>query len=170
MDHRLNPGFAAAGTPRLARPDIEREARANGSFIIRSRTPPGAYARSPADWLVQWAARTPDAVFVAERAQPGERGPALWRCVTYGDALRRARGVAQALLDLGIARDRPVVILSDKANWTLPLGVTNFSTQYSSDTAAILAYTTLSLIPALVFYVIAERQLIGGLTAGGIKG
>lgn len=115
MDHRLNPGFAAAGTPRLARPDIEREARADGSFIIRSRTPLGAYARSPADWLVQWAARTPDAVFVAERAQPGERGPALWRCVTYGDALRRARGVAQALLDLGIARDRPVVILSDNS-------------------------------------------------------
>jgi raffinose/stachyose/melibiose transport system permease protein len=64
----------------------------------------------------------------------------------------------------------PLVILSDQANWTLPLGVTNFSTQYSSDTARILAYTTLSLIPALGFYVIAERQLIGGLTAGGVKG
>jgi raffinose/stachyose/melibiose transport system permease protein len=64
----------------------------------------------------------------------------------------------------------PLVILSDQANWTLPLGVTNFSTQYSSDTARILAYTTLSLIPALVFYLFAERQLVGGLTAGGIKG
>jgi raffinose/stachyose/melibiose transport system permease protein len=64
----------------------------------------------------------------------------------------------------------PLVILSDQANWTLPLGVTNFSTQYSSDTARILAYTTLSLIPALGFYLIAERQLIGGLTAGGVKG
>jgi len=64
----------------------------------------------------------------------------------------------------------PLVILSDQANWTLPLGVTNFSTQYSSDTARILAYTTLSLVPALVFYLIAERQLVGGLTSGGIKG
>ena len=64
----------------------------------------------------------------------------------------------------------PLVILSDQANWTLPLGVTNFSTQYSSDTARILAYTTLSLIPALIFYLIAERQLVGGLTSGGIKG
>ena len=64
----------------------------------------------------------------------------------------------------------PLVILSDQANWTLPLGVTNFSTQYSSDTARILAYTTLSLIPALGFYLIAERQLVGGLTAGGVKG
>jgi raffinose/stachyose/melibiose transport system permease protein len=64
----------------------------------------------------------------------------------------------------------PLVILSDQANWTLPLGLTNFSTQYSSDTARILAYTTLSLIPALAFYLVAERQLVGGLTSGGVKG
>jgi raffinose/stachyose/melibiose transport system permease protein len=64
----------------------------------------------------------------------------------------------------------PLVILSDQNNWTLPLGVTNFSTQYSTDTALVLAYTSLALIPALIFYVIAERQLVGGLTTGSVKG
>lgn len=64
----------------------------------------------------------------------------------------------------------PLVMVSSPDRWTLPLGVTNFSTQYSADTARILAYTTLSLIPALIFYVIAERQLVGGLTAGAVKG
>ena len=64
----------------------------------------------------------------------------------------------------------PLVMVSSPDRWTLPLGVTNFSTQYSADTARILAYTTLSLIPALVFYVVAERQLVGGLTAGAVKG
>lgn len=64
----------------------------------------------------------------------------------------------------------PLVILSDQSNWTLPLGVSNFSTQYSSDTAKILAYTTLALVPALLFYLVAERQLIGGLTRGAVKG
>jgi raffinose/stachyose/melibiose transport system permease protein len=64
----------------------------------------------------------------------------------------------------------PLIILSDQSNWTLPLGLTNFSTQYSSDTARILAYTTLALIPALLFYLVAERQLIGGLTRGAVKG
>ena len=59
---------------------------------------------------------------------------------------------------------------SDESNWTLPLGVTNFSTQYTTDTARILAYTTLALIPALVFYLFAERQLVGGLTQGSVKG
>jgi len=64
----------------------------------------------------------------------------------------------------------PLVMLSDAGNWTLPLGVTNFSTQYTTDTARILAYTTLALVPALGFYLVAERQLVGGLTAGSVKG
>ena len=64
----------------------------------------------------------------------------------------------------------PLVMLSNESNWTLPLGVTNFSTQYTTDTARILAYTTLALVPALVFYLFAERQLVGGLTQGSVKG
>jgi len=63
----------------------------------------------------------------------------------------------------------PLVLLSDSQNWTLPLGLTNFSTQYTTDSARILAYTTLALVPALLFYVVAERQLVGGLTAGAVK-
>src|SRR5690606_32256071 len=53
--------------------------------------------------------------------------------------------------------------------WTLPLGVQQFSTQYSADTAAVLAYTSLSMIPALAFFLIAERRIVGGLT-GAVKG
>ena len=34
----------------------------------------------------------------------------------------------------------------------------------------ILAYTVVGLIPAIVFYAIAERQLVGGLTSGAVKG
>ncbi len=64
----------------------------------------------------------------------------------------------------------PLVMLSDSENWTLPLGLTNFSTQYTTDTARILAYTSLALVPALLFYLVAERQLIGGLTSGSVKG
>jgi raffinose/stachyose/melibiose transport system permease protein len=64
----------------------------------------------------------------------------------------------------------PLVVLSDPDQWTLPLGVTNFSTQYSSDTARVLAFTSLSMVPALVFYVIAERQIVRGLASGALKG
>jgi raffinose/stachyose/melibiose transport system permease protein len=56
-----------------------------------------------------------------------------------------------------------------QANYTLPLGVQQFSTQYSSDTAGVLAFTSLAMIPALVFFTLAERRIVGGLT-GAVKG
>lgn len=64
----------------------------------------------------------------------------------------------------------PLVVLTDSAGWTLPIGVTNYSTQYTTDTARVLAYTTLAMIPALLFYAVAERQIVRGLVAKGIKG
>ena len=64
----------------------------------------------------------------------------------------------------------PLVVLTEADNWTLPLGVTNYSTQYTADIARILAFTTLSMVPALVFYAFAERHLVAGLTSGAVKG
>ena len=40
-----------------------------------------------------------------------------------------------------------LVVLTDSGGWTLPIGVTNFSTQYTTDTARVLAFTTLSMVP-----------------------
>ncbi len=64
----------------------------------------------------------------------------------------------------------PLILLNGADQWTLPLGVMNFSTQYSSDMARVLAFTVVAIIPAILFYVIAERQIVGGLTAGSVKG
>jgi raffinose/stachyose/melibiose transport system permease protein len=63
----------------------------------------------------------------------------------------------------------PLVVLTEASSWTLPIGVTNFSTQYTTDTARVLAFTSLAMIPALLFYVVAERQFVKGLT-GAVKG
>jgi len=64
----------------------------------------------------------------------------------------------------------PLVILNGADQWTLPLGAMNFSSEYSSDKARVLAYTVVSIIPAIVFYAFAERQIVGGLTSGSVKG
>ena len=64
----------------------------------------------------------------------------------------------------------PLVIFNDQTWWTLPVGVQQFQGQYSIDTARVLAYVIISMLPALAFYAIAERQLISGLTGGSIKG
>lgn len=63
----------------------------------------------------------------------------------------------------------PLFILNDQESFTLPLGVQAFASQYSVDTAKVLAFTSLSMIPALVFFSLFERRIVGGLT-GAVKG
>jgi raffinose/stachyose/melibiose transport system permease protein len=63
----------------------------------------------------------------------------------------------------------PLLVFNDPTNFTLPLGVATFQSQYSQDTARVLAFTALSMIPALAFFVLAERRIVGGLT-GSVKG
>lgn len=64
----------------------------------------------------------------------------------------------------------PLLVFTTSEQWTLPLGVMNFTGQYSSDWAMILAFTCVSTLPAVLFYVVAERQIVSGLTAGSVKG
>jgi raffinose/stachyose/melibiose transport system permease protein len=64
----------------------------------------------------------------------------------------------------------PLILLNGENQWTLPLGVMNFSGTYSSDQARILAFTVLAIVPAVLFYAVAERQIVRGLTAGSVKG
>jgi len=63
----------------------------------------------------------------------------------------------------------PLLVLSDSGGFTLPLGVANYYSQYTADTARILAFTALSMVPALGFFVLAERRIVGGL-AGAVRG
>lgn len=63
----------------------------------------------------------------------------------------------------------PLFILNDEASYTLPLGTQAFASQYSVDTARVLAFTSLSMIPALLFFSVFERRIVGGLT-GAVKG
>ena len=63
----------------------------------------------------------------------------------------------------------PLFILNDETSYTLPLGVQAFAAQYSVDTARVLAFTSLSMIPALIFFSLFERRIVGGLT-GAVKG
>jgi raffinose/stachyose/melibiose transport system permease protein len=63
----------------------------------------------------------------------------------------------------------PLFILNNQDTFTLPLGVQAFASQYSVDTAKVLAFTSLSMIPALIFFSLFERRIVGGLT-GAVKG
>ncbi len=52
---------------------------------------------------------------------------------------------------------------------TLPLGVADYSSQYSSDTAGVFAFTTIAMVPALVFFLAMQHRIVGGLQ-GAVKG
>src|SRR5215469_7290057 len=63
----------------------------------------------------------------------------------------------------------PLYMLNSSSNYTLPLGVQQFSSQYSTDTARVLAFTSMSMMPALLFFAVFQRRIVGGLT-GAVKG
>ena len=50
-----------------------------------------------------------------------------------------------------------------------PLGVADFSTEHSADTAGVLAFTSLAMIPALVLFLALQGRIVGGLQ-GAVKG
>jgi raffinose/stachyose/melibiose transport system permease protein len=63
----------------------------------------------------------------------------------------------------------PMLVLNDRDTWTLPLGVSDYASTYTQDTARILAFTALSMVPALTVFVLAERRIVEGLK-GALKG
>ncbi|MDD3031817.1 MAG: carbohydrate ABC transporter permease, partial [Atribacterota bacterium] len=64
----------------------------------------------------------------------------------------------------------PLVLIDQEKLWTLPLGTMQFQGQYGMDLSLVSAFLLLSAIPAIIFYIFAERQLVSGLTAGALKG
>ena len=83
------------------------DTRNDGTIYARCPIPLGPYVTCMTDRLEHWARHAPDRTFLARRGADGE-----WQHLTYGDALRRTRAVAQALLDRNLSADRPVIILS----------------------------------------------------------
>jgi feruloyl-CoA synthase len=85
----------------------EATTRADGTIDVRSLETLGPYPRSMTDRLVHWAQTTPNAVFLADRGEDGE-----WRTLTYGEANRLVRPLAQAMLHAGLSPEHPLLILS----------------------------------------------------------
>jgi raffinose/stachyose/melibiose transport system permease protein len=63
----------------------------------------------------------------------------------------------------------PLLVITNRSELLLPQGVQAFTTQYSQDTAQILAFTSLAMLPALLFFTLAERRIVSGLS-GAVKG
>lgn len=64
----------------------------------------------------------------------------------------------------------PLVTLSSESQYTWPLGMQQFQGAYSTDWPKLLALLTMTLAPAIGFFLLAQRYIIAGLTGGAVKG
>ncbi|WP_051711209.1 carbohydrate ABC transporter permease [Andreprevotia chitinilytica] len=63
----------------------------------------------------------------------------------------------------------PLILAPGEETQTVTLGVQQFIGQYVTDWNAVLASLSLAVLPVLIMYVFASRQLIRGITAGAVK-
>ncbi len=55
-------------------------------------------------------------------------------------------------------------------HYTLPVWLGSFRTNFGTDWGATMAASTLFTLPVLVFFLIVQKRMVGGLTAGAVKG
>jgi raffinose/stachyose/melibiose transport system permease protein len=85
---------------------------------------------------------------------------------------RPALGAVAALTMIASWNDLlvPLIVLNSDKLWPLPLGTMQFQGQYGQDLSLVSAFVVLSALPTIIFYLLAERQIVSGLTAGALKG
>jgi raffinose/stachyose/melibiose transport system permease protein len=63
----------------------------------------------------------------------------------------------------------PLVVLNSPRNYPWPLGLMEFHSLYTTDWPSILCYITLTIMPAIIVFLVAQRYIVAGLTAGAVK-
>ncbi len=64
----------------------------------------------------------------------------------------------------------PLVLLNSDALYPWPLGIMAYQGEYSSDWNLILAFITLTILPTIIIFLLAQKHIVAGLTAGAVKG
>jgi feruloyl-CoA synthase len=97
----------------LKGPDISVDRQPDGTVYLWSNTEPGERPRSIPHLFDQRASEYPDRAYMKQRL-PSAPGAPLgpWRSISYGEAKRVTDSLAQALIDLGLGPDAPLMVLS----------------------------------------------------------
>ncbi len=61
-------------------------------------------------------------------------------------------------------------LLQSQSNWTVPLAVQSFSTQFATDYGPLNAFVFMSAVPVLIVYLLFQRYFVSGALAGAVKG
>ena len=87
---------------------LKVEERDDGAIILQNGQPLRPAAPHMLAPIVYWAGTAPDRIWLAQRRENADG----WQELTYGEALKRIRRLAQGLLGLGAGPDAPLMILS----------------------------------------------------------
>ncbi len=64
----------------------------------------------------------------------------------------------------------PLIILSDDARYTLPVALANLSGEHVQDTEMMMAGSVLTVLPAMIVFLLFQRTYVRGIMAGSVKG
>lgn len=64
----------------------------------------------------------------------------------------------------------PLYFFNSASKWTMPLTVYNFFGQYSSNWNYVFADLILTAVPITILYLLCQKYVIAGATAGAVKG
>ncbi|HVP22145.1 MAG TPA: carbohydrate ABC transporter permease [Anaerolineaceae bacterium] len=74
------------------------------------------------------------------------------------------------LLDIWNEFLLPLYYLNSSTKWPMTLAIYNFYGQYLSDWSLVSADIVLTILPVIIIYLVAQRFIFSGLTAGAVKG
>jgi raffinose/stachyose/melibiose transport system permease protein len=63
----------------------------------------------------------------------------------------------------------PLVLLSSPEMMTWPVRLMDYTGERGSDWGLICAYVTLTMLPTIIVFLLAQRHILSGLTAGAVK-
>src|SRR4051812_48546765 len=64
----------------------------------------------------------------------------------------------------------PLVMLNSDSLYPWPLGIMVYQGEYSAEWNLILAFITLTILPTIMLFLLAQKHIVAGLTAGAVKG
>jgi multiple sugar transport system permease protein len=64
----------------------------------------------------------------------------------------------------------PLIVLTGSENYTLPVALAILSTEHVQDAELMMAGSLITILPVLGLFILLQRQLIGGIMVGGVKG
>jgi raffinose/stachyose/melibiose transport system permease protein len=64
----------------------------------------------------------------------------------------------------------PLVVLNTESRYPWTLGLMAYQGEYSTAWQLVLAFITLTILPAITMFVLAQKYIVAGLTAGAVKG